>query len=71
MPFVIALFVAGVMLAASVPFYRKILRVSEGQRAEKHQAEVSHLNAMAERERLEAEILTLKLKEMRGGQQSK
>lgn len=71
MPLVIALVIIAVMLAASAPFYRKIFRVSEKQQAEKHQAEVSHLNAMAERERLEAEMLTLKLKEMRGGQQPK
>jgi hypothetical protein len=70
-PIVITLCIIAAVFAASAPFYLKILRVSEGQRAEKHQAEVNHLNAMTERERLEAEMLTLKLKEMRGGQQSK
>jgi len=59
------------IFAASAPFYLKIMRVSEGQRAEKHKAEVDHLNALAEKERLEVEMLALKLKEMRGGQQPK
>jgi hypothetical protein len=71
MPLAIALCIIAVIFAVSAPVYLKIMRVSEGQRAEKHQAEVNHLNAMAERDRLEAEILTLKLKDMRGGQQSK
>jgi hypothetical protein len=68
---VITLCVIAAIFAASAPFYLKIMRVSEGQRAEKHQAEVNHLNAMATRDRLEAEMLTLKLKEMRGGEQPK
>ncbi|MFZ0051312.1 MAG: hypothetical protein WAK96_06015 [Desulfobaccales bacterium] len=70
-PIVITLIIIAALFAACAPFYRKILRASEGQQAEKHQAEVNHLNAMAEKERLEAEMLTLKLKEMRGGQQPK
>jgi hypothetical protein len=69
-PLVITLCIIAAIFAASAPFFLKILRVSEGQRAEKHQAEVNHLNAMAERERLEAEILTLKLKEMQGGKKA-
>jgi hypothetical protein len=68
--FFIVMCVIAVMLAVSAPFYLKIMTISEGQRAEKHRAEVDHLNAMAEKERLEAEMLILKLKEMRGGQQS-
>ena len=70
-PIVIMLCIIAAIFAASAPFYLKIMRVSEGQRAEKHQAEVNHLNALAEKERLEIEMLTLKLKEMRGGQQPK
>ncbi|MGP8049825.1 MAG: hypothetical protein ACLPYB_04370 [Desulfobaccales bacterium] len=66
---VITLCVIAAIFAASAPFYLKIMRVSEGRIAEKHQAEVDHLKAMAERDRLEAEMLTLKLKEIRGGQQ--
>jgi hypothetical protein len=68
---VITLCVIAAIFAASAPFYLKIMRISEGQRLEKHQAEVNHLNAMATKERLEAEMLTLKLKEMRGGEQPK
>ncbi len=67
---VIILCIIAAVFAASAPFYLKILRVSEGQRAEKHQAEVKHLNAMTEKERLEAEMLTLKLKEMQGGKKA-
>jgi hypothetical protein len=67
---VITLCVIAAIFAASAPFYLKIIRISEGQRAEKHQAEVNHLNAMAERDRLEAEMLTLKLKEMKAGQKA-
>jgi uncharacterized protein YpmB len=70
-PIIITLVIIAVIFAASAPFYRKIWSVSEEQRAEKHQAEVNHLNALAEKERLEAEMLALKLKEMRGGQQPK
>jgi hypothetical protein len=69
-PIIITLCIIAAVFAASAPFYLKILRVSEGQRAEKHQAEVNHLNAMADRDRLEAEMLTLKLKEMKGGQKA-
>jgi len=69
--FVIILCIIAAVFAVSAPFYLKIMRVSEGQRAEKHQAEVNHLIALAEKERLEIEMLTLKLKEMRGAQPPK